>query len=67
MSICLSRDELFDLTHRKKHSAQRRALNQMGVDFKVRPDGTVAVLRELAFSTKIRKVKRTEPNFEAVK
>lgn len=67
MSICLSNDEIYDLTHRKKYSAQRRALNKMGVDFKVRPDGTVAVLRELAFSSPMRKPKRIEPNFDAVR
>lgn len=45
MSITLSPDELFDLTHYKRSTDQIWALNKMGIDHYVRPDGTPAVLR----------------------
>lgn len=41
----LSTEELIELTHRKRPSAQRRALKSMGIDNLVRPDGTLVVLR----------------------
>lgn len=45
MTLTLSPDELRELTHRQMPSAQIRALRSMGIEHKVRPDGTVAVLR----------------------
>lgn len=45
MSLMLSPDELKDLTHKSRASAQVRALRAMGIEHKVRPDGSVAVLR----------------------
>lgn len=45
MSLTLSPDELKELTHKQKPSAQVRALRAMGIEHKVRPDGSVAVLR----------------------
>jgi len=44
-SLTLSREELQDLTHKQKSSAQVRALRAMGIEHKVRADGTVVVLR----------------------
>ncbi len=41
----LSKDELRELTGRQMPSAQVRALRAMGIEHKVRPDGSVAVLR----------------------
>ena len=44
-TIVLDNEELTSLTHRTRSSAQIRALKYMGIDYRVRPDGTVAVLR----------------------
>ncbi|WP_434033549.1 DUF4224 domain-containing protein [Cupriavidus sp. a3] len=44
-TLTLSGDEVRELTNRQKPSAQIRALRAMGIEHKVRPDGTVAVLR----------------------
>lgn len=43
--LTLSVIELRDLTGKTRHDAQRRALAFMGVPYRVRPDGSVAVLR----------------------
>lgn len=65
MSLCLTHEDLIELTHKKRSSAQRRALNFMGIDYKIRPDGTVAVFRELS-SNKVKTRKPTEPNLSAI-
>jgi hypothetical protein len=41
----LTRSELEQLTGNKRSDAQARALNFMGIDHKIRPDGSVVVLR----------------------
>ena len=54
-SMFLTDQELIELTHRSRCDAQQRALRHMGIDFKTRPDGSVAVLRavvEKAFGLK---------------
>lgn len=67
MSICLSNQELYDLTHYRRATAQRTALNMMGIDYKVRPDGTLAVFRETAIqNSALRPRKKTEPDWKAV-
>lgn len=43
--IFLEEDEITLLTHRSQHTAQVRALRFMGIEHKVRADGSVAVLR----------------------
>lgn len=43
--LILSPDELADLTGKVRPSAQGRALNAMGIEFKRRADGTLAVDR----------------------
>lgn len=67
MTLTLSHSELIELTHRTKYSAQRRALNMMQIDFKVRPDGTIAVFRDSYNAVQARKQKRVEPNWGAVR
>ena len=42
---CLTRNELSELTHKIRPSAQARVLGQMGIEHKVRPDGSIAVLQ----------------------
>jgi len=41
----LSPVELAELTGRRRHDAQARTLRGMGIEHKIRPDGTIAVLR----------------------
>lgn len=41
----LDRDDLIHLTGRVRKDAQVRVLRFMGIEHKVRPDGSVAVLR----------------------
>lgn len=43
--LFLSKQDLIDLTGYKKPSAQARALNAMGIEHRIRPDGAVIVLR----------------------
>lgn len=68
----LTPHQLYDLTHRKKKTAQRAALNQMGIEYKVRPDGSIAVLDEHVLKVMGGRVegnqrKRIEPNWEAMR
>ena len=41
----LTRDEIVALTGRTRRDAQVQALRSMGIEHKIRPDGTPAVLR----------------------
>lgn len=41
----LEPEEIVDLTGRVRRSAQVRALRSMGIEHRVRPDGSVAILR----------------------
>lgn len=43
--MLLSCTELFELTGKKIPAAQARALNFMGIEYRRRPDGTLAVSR----------------------
>ena len=44
--LCLSQDELIELTGRSRTKAQIRALVLMGIKHLIRPDGTPVVLRD---------------------
>lgn len=44
--IFLNNDELSELTGRKRKDCQLKILRYMGIEHRVRPDGTLAVLRE---------------------
>jgi hypothetical protein len=65
LPLCLTTDEIVQLTGRTRHSAQRRALQFMAIDHKERPDGSLVVLRSvLDAAAGIRhSIKRTEPNW----
>lgn len=69
MSLTLSPDELKELTHKARPSAQVRALRAMGIEHKVRPDGSVAVLRSHVDAQmgapKERRVTDWQPNWSA--
>jgi hypothetical protein len=71
-NIVLTKDEVEALTGRHRKDAQIKALRFMGIEHRVRPDGTVAVLKahiELVFGGSAgtpRKARRTEPNWAAL-
>jgi hypothetical protein len=44
--LILTDQELQQLTGRQRRPAQLRALKWMGIEHRVRPDGSIAVLRE---------------------
>lgn len=68
----LTEQEIIDLTGRKRHNAQRSALNAMGITSKVRADGSLVVLsahvhKELGGSeTSQTTPKQAEPNWGAL-
>lgn len=43
--IALTAEELVEVTHKRRPSAQCRALRSMGIEHRTRPDGTVLVHR----------------------
>lgn len=67
-SLTLTDDELIDLTRKRRPSAQVRALRSMGIEHRVRPDGSVAVLRAVVnqeFGVKCNPTpRRSEINWE---
>ena len=71
MPMFLSDEELYELTRKRRRTAQQRALNAMGIDHKVRPDGSVAVLTrcvELALGLPKSEATKQEwePNWDAI-
>lgn len=43
--MLLTEDELIELTGMQQRAAQRRVLNAIGVPYRVRPNGSIIVLR----------------------
>jgi hypothetical protein len=69
VSICLNSDELYELTHKKRPKAQIRALRDLGIDHKIRADGTPLVLRsavEPVGDPKRQAANDNEPNWDAL-
>ena len=70
--IVLTTDEIEALTGRHRRDAQIKALRFMGIEHRVRPDGTVAVLKahiDLVLGgnvTRTSKPHRSEPNWAAL-
>lgn len=70
--MILSQQDLIELTSRTRSDAQVRALRFMGIDHRLRPDGSVAVSRthvERILSgqpTDILKKDSVEPNWSAL-
>jgi hypothetical protein len=50
--LCLTVEEIQSLTDRHRRPAQRDVLTQMGIEFIVRPDGSLAVDR-LAYQLRV--------------
>ena len=71
-AMFLDTDELAELTGRRRNAAQARALRAMGIEHRLRPDGSIAVLRAhieklFGVSTKAeRPPQNTEPDWSAI-
>ena len=64
MSLTLTPDELRALTGRRRCDGQVRELRAMGIPFKLRRDGSPAVLRiaaELALGGRLGTIREVEP------
>lgn len=72
-SFLISPTEIRELTGRSRRDAQARALRGMGIEHKVRPDGTIAVSRahvERVLGGEIGggvRMQKTEPDFSVMK
>lgn len=44
-TLTLTHDELVDLTGRRRFTFQARVLTEMGIPYRLRPDGSIVVLR----------------------
>lgn len=69
--MILTHAELVELTGRRVKTAQVRVLRFMGIEHKLRPDGSVAVLRAHVDQTmgaheNIRRPVEVEPNWSAM-
>lgn len=69
--MILNKSELIELTGRRIKSAQVRALRFMGIEHKIRPDGSVVVLRAhvekvLGLKEPTTKSVEIEPNWDAI-
>lgn len=67
----LGDEELASLTGKKRKSSQRVVLNSLGITHKVRPDGSIVVLRShvekvLGGQVELPKKKEPEPNWAAI-
>jgi hypothetical protein len=56
--VFLTPQEVAELTHRVKGAWQAKALESMGIPYRLRPDGTPAVLRD---DLKVSEGKRRNP------
>lgn len=69
--MLLSADELYQLTKRQRSSAQARVLRFMGIEYRQRPNGTLAVSRAhvdamLGGVPKGESGRKAEPDWSAV-
>jgi hypothetical protein len=65
-TLCLTDDELTQLTGKTRPSAQIKALRYMAIDHKRRPDGSLVVLRNQLgdpCGESTANTRRTEPNW----
>lgn len=71
MTICLTREELVELTGKKHRDAQQRVLVALRIEHKMRPDGEILVARALVeqwLGVKVKKEARVhEPDWDALK
>lgn len=64
--MILTDDELRELTGKKFRSAQAQVLRYMGIDFRMRPDGSLVVLRCQLEAQEPKRKKPIEPNWDAI-
>ncbi len=68
----LSAEEVRALTERRARAAQSRALKTMGIEHRVRPDGSIAILRAHIYkvfdgdSSTRSQPKVIQPNWDAI-
>ncbi len=68
----LSEEEVRALTERRARAAQSRALKSMGIEHRVRPDGSIAILRAHIYkvfdgdSSTRSQPKVIQPNWDAI-
>lgn len=69
--VALTDEQLVEVTHKKRPTAQCRALRHMGIQHRQRPDGTVLVHRQhydnllgVVANAKVTPEKRFEINWE---
>ena len=67
-SICLSKQELKQLTGKTQFAAQNRALAKMGIQHVNRPDGSPVVMRQALEKLLgvVRKKKYSQPDFSSL-
>lgn len=69
-TLFLTENEVRELTRRERNSAQVRALRRMGIEHRIRPDGSVLVLRShvdnLLGGTGRESASDNEPNWDAI-
>lgn len=72
-NIFLDIEEIQQLTDRVRSPAQLRVLKALGIEHKVRPDGSIVILRAHIAkvfdgneATTSRRTKQAEPNWEAI-
>ena len=64
--MILTDDELRTLTGKKFRTAQAQVLRYMGIDFRMRPDGSLVVLRSQLEAAPPKRKKPVEPNWDAI-
>jgi hypothetical protein len=67
----LTPEEIAEITSKQRQGAQRRVLNALGISHKVRPDGSLVILRshverQLGGNAAAPAKKEIEPNWEAL-
>lgn len=71
--LFLTDDEIYDLTKKTYGPTRIKALNALGIQHKVRGDGSIAILRDHIIkvfggnmATQAKKAKSSEPNWSAI-
>lgn len=64
--LCLTKDELADLTDYRRRDKQIWALSRMGIPFRVAPTGAIKVLRSDLGVRKTRARGNMEPDLDAL-
>jgi len=69
-NLCLTNEEIEDVTKRRRFRAQARVLARLGIPVQHRPDGSLVVLRSVAESKlggeQQFRITKVEPNWNAI-